>query len=446
MDRKDVSRRLFLKTGAALGAAAAFSGASRLFAAGSNELKIGLIGAGYRGTGAAMQSLVCSEYPVKLWAVGDVFGDKIEASLANLRAGEDKQSYDRTPFPPLGDKIDVPDERKFTGFDAYKGVIASGVNIVICACPPHFRARHLAAAVEAGKHAFIEKPVAVDPFTVRAVIEAAGKAKEKGLSIVAGTQRRHQKHYLEIMKRIQDGQIGDVVTAQAYWNMNYCYEHLIKNLQSQSPKYYRNFETQMHEQIRKWFIYDWTGGDHVCEQHVHNLDIVHWALGRNPANVVGMGGRQARKIGNIWDHFALEFEYDDGRRVATYCRQTDGCEPTRISERIVGTKGWAYLDGAVGYIEGEKHYKYGGPNPDPYVLEHKDLLDSIVNGNPINEGVQVAESTMMAVAGRMSAYTGRAMKWEWAMTKSQLRLGPEKYEFGDVALNPVPVPGQTQLI
>ncbi len=446
MNRKDVSRRQFLKAGATLGAAAAFAGTPRLFAAGSNELKIGLIGAGYRGTGAAMQALVCSDYPVKLWAVGDVFADKIEASLANLRAGEAKQSYDRTPFAPLGDKIDVADERKFIGFDAYKGVIASGVDIVICACPPHFRARHLAAAVEAGRHAFIEKPVAVDPFTVRAVIEAANKAKEKGLCIVAGTQRRHQKHYLEIMKRIQDGQIGDVVTAQAYWNMDYCLEHLIEGLEAKLPQYYKNFPTQMDEQIRKWFIYDWLSGDHVCEQHVHNLDVVHWALGKNPVGVVGMGGRQARKAGNIWDHFALEFQYDDDRRVATYCRQTDGCEPTRICERIVGIKGWAYLDGSVGYIEGEKPYKYDGPNPDPYILEHKDLLDSIVNGNPINEGAQVAESTMMAVAGRMSAYTGRAMKWEWAMTKSQLRLGPEKYEFGDVALNPVPVPGQAQLI
>jgi predicted dehydrogenase len=334
-------------------------------------------------------------------------------------------------------KMKVIFDTSFVGFDAYQRVIDSDVDMVILATPPHFRPQHLRAAIEAGKHVFMEKPVAVDPVGIRSVIESADMAKEKGLAIVAGTQRRHQAHYIEIMRRVRDGAIGEIVAAQCYWNQGGLW------VVDRDEKM-----TDMEWQCRNWLYFTWLSGDHIVEQHVHNLDAVNWALGATPVQCLGMGGRQVRtdeKYGNIFDHFAIEFEYPGGVRALSMCRQIDGCSDA-VSERIIGTKGVAYTDGGTGWIDGENAYRYEGESWNPYVREHTDLIASIRAEEPLNEGRQVAESTMCAVMGRMSAYTGRAMKWDWAMNASTLDLTPPAYEFGELAVDPVAVPGQTELV
>ena len=433
MDRK-LSRREFVKTAAAaslIGAGTSLT--AKLHASGSGALKVGLIGCGGRGTGAATQALMGVDKSVKLWAMADLFRDKLDVSYDMLSNGA-KGRYDRVDFDGLADQMDVPEERKFVGFDAYRKLLASGVDMVILATPPHFRPEQFEAAVRAGKHVFMEKPVAVDPVGIRKVIAAAKTAKEKGLSVVAGTQRRHQQHYIEIIKRIHSGAIGEILAAQCYWNSGG------RSLTDRKP----DGVSDMEWQVRNWYFFCWICGDHIVEQHVHNIDIMNWALQAHPVQCVGMGGREVRRGGNIWDHFAIEFEYPEGVRVMSMCRQIPGCTD-RVSERIVGTKGFAYIDSATGYIKGENSYEPPG-SPNPYVQEHVDLINSIRKGDAVNEGQQVAESTMTAIIGRMSAYTGRALKWDWAMNASKLDLTPPKYEFGDLPVAPVPVPGKTPLV
>jgi len=434
-DRKRISRRDFVKH-SAVAAATLTAGSqlpSRAFAAGSEEIKVGLIGCGGRGTGATTQALMATDTPVKLWAMADLFRDHLDASYDMLYNGA-KARYDRVAFDGLKSQMDVPEQRKFVGFDAYRKLLGSGVDMVILTSPPGFRARHFQAAVGAGKHIFMEKPVAVDPAGIRKVIAAAKKAKEKGLSVAAGTQRRHQKHYIEIMKRIHDGAIGEIRAAQCYWN------GAGGSLTQPQPAGMSDMEWQ----VRHWYYFCWLSGDHIVEQHVHNIDVMNWALGAHPDFVMGTGGRAVRKGGNIWDHFAVEFEYPGGVRVLSMCRHHPGCT-NRVSEHLVGTKGTAYIDSSTGWIKGENPYEPPA-SPNPYVQEHADLIDSIRRGKAVNEGIQVAESTMAANVGRMSAYTGRAMKWSWAMNQSKLDLSPPKYEFGDLPVRPVPVPGQTRLI
>jgi predicted dehydrogenase len=335
-------------------------------------------------------------------------------------------------------RVKVPASRQFAGFDNYKQVCAlPDVNLIVTAAPPGFRPIHLKAAVEAGKHVFMEKPVAVDPVGIRSIIATSDLAKQKNLAIVAGTQRRHQKRYLEMMKRIQEGQIGEIVAAQCYWN--------------QGDLWVKEKTAAMSEiewQCRNWLYFTWTSGDHIVEQHVHNIDVVNWAMGTLPKNVMGMGGRQVRvapQYGNIFDHFAVEFEYPNGVRVSSMCRQTKGCND-RVEERIVGTKGVAWSTSNATRITGEKPWTFEGDEINPYVQEHIDLIASIRAGKPLNEGRQIAESTLSAIMGRMSAYTGRALSWDWAMNSSKLDLSPAKYEFGPNPVDPVATPGVTPLV
>jgi len=419
-----ITRRDFVKAAAAASVAAAIPGNSSLFAAGSDALKIGMIGCGGRGTGAAIDCLNAAP-GVEVVAMGDLVPDRIQSSLKKLKAS----------FP---NRVNVPEDRCFTGFDNYLKVCACpDVNLIVTATPPGFRPIHFKAAIEAGKHVFMEKPVAVDPVGVRSIIATAELAKQKGLAVVAGTQRRHQAHYLEIMKRIQDGQIGEIVAAQCYWN--------------QGDLWVRQREPGMTEiewQCRNWLYFSWLSGDHIVEQHVHNIDVVNWAMGTMPKNIVGMGGRQVRvghEYGNIFDHFYVEFEYPNGVRASSMCRQTKGCAE-RVEERIVGTEGIARLTGSTGEIGGKKPWKFEGKEVNPYVQEHVDLVASIRSGKLLNEGRQIAESTMCAIIGRMSAYTGRAISWEWAMNSSKLDLSPAKYEFGPNRVDAVAVPGFTELI
>jgi predicted dehydrogenase len=416
-----LTRRDFIKTSAAASFAAAIPAGLGLYAAGSDAIRVGVIGCGGRGTGAAIDA-VNSSPGVEILALFDPFQDRIDSSLKKLRE-------------KVAAAVKVKSETCFTGLDGYKRLLAiKDINYIVMAAPPGFRPIHLKAAVEAGKNVFMEKPVAVDPVGVRSVIASSAVAAQKGLAIVAGTQRRHQKMYLEIMKRIHDGAIGELVGGQCYWNQGDLW--VIKR----TPKM-----TDMEWQCRNWLYFTWTSGDHIVEQHVHNIDVMNWAFRANPVKVMGMGGRQQRtapEYGNIYDHFAVEFEYPDGVRVMSMCRQIPGCAE-RVEEKIVGTKGHAF---GYGEISGPAAWKFVGDEPNPYVVEHTDLIASIRAGKPLNEGKRIAESTLCAILGRMSAYTGRAINWEWGMEASRLDLSPYKYEFGSNPVDPVAIPGQTPLI
>ncbi|HUU09290.1 MAG TPA: gfo/Idh/MocA family oxidoreductase [Phycisphaerae bacterium] len=302
--------------------------------------------------------------------------------------------------------------------------------------PPGFKPGHLKTAIDNGKHVFIEKPVGVDPVGIRQVLKSAEAAAKKKLGIVAGTQRRHQSPYVETIKRIHDGAIGDVVAGQVYWIGDYGYYPAVHK----KPEW-----SDMEWQIRNWNYFTWLSGDHIVEQHVHNIDVMCWVMKGPPEKCIALGGRQQRtapEFGHIYDHFAVEFEYPGGIRWASYCRQNDKTSG-RVSEYAAGTKG---TSNCAGNIWGETPYKFEGSNPNPYVQEHTDLIESIRKGEPLNEGKTVAESTLAAVMGRMSAYTGREISWKWALNSSKLDLAPPKYAFGPLPVPEVAVPGVTPLI
>lgn len=425
-----LTRRCFLKTSTAAGAAVlAGLRLPSAYAQGSGQLRVGLIGCGGRGTGAATDC-VGSASGVKIVALADAFKDRLDGCRNGLnRLGKGK--------------ADIVPERCFVGLDAYKKLIATDVDVVLLATPPAFRPIHLAEAIRAGKHVFMEKPVAVDPVGARSVIESAALADEKKLAIVAGTQRRHEPKYIETMKRIHDGMIGQLVSAQCYWNQGTLWVH------GRKPEY-----SDVEWQMRNWLYFTWLSGDHIVEQHVHNLDVINWAFNGPPALVYGMGGRAARKgeqHGNIYDHFCIEYEWANKVRTISMCRQTAGASD-RVSERVVGTEGfsdcagkiWSYEKNAEG-----KHkvlWEYKGPYPNPYVEEHAHLIAGIRSGKPLNEGKRIAESTLTAIMGRMSAYTGRAMKWDWVMKSSKLDLVPKDLAFGPKPVEPVAKPGTTNLV
>jgi predicted dehydrogenase len=422
-----MSRRDFVKMTGTVSLAMATAGlgtSSRLFAAnvaGTDTIRVGLIGCGGRGSGAAGDCINAAE-GVELVAMGDLFEDRLRGSLNNLQGG----------LP--AEKFKVTDDTAFWGFDAFEKVIATDCNLVILATPPGFRPLHLKAAIEAGKHVFMEKPVAVDPVGVRSVIASSDLAAQKGLGIVTGTQRRHQASYVETIKRIHEGALGEIVAAQCYWNQGGLWA-----VQKQEGW------SDMEWQVRNWLYFTWLSGDHIVEQHVHNLDVINWVLQAHPVKALGLGGRQARTdpvFGHIYDHFAIDYEFPNGVHVMSTCRQIDGTAG-RVSENVVGTQGKANPGGS---IRGETPFRYEGPNPNPYVQEHADLIASIRAGQPLNEGRQIAESTLTAIMGRMSAYTGQEVTWEWAMNESQLDLSPPKYEMGDLPVPPVAIPGQTPLV
>jgi predicted dehydrogenase len=419
-----LSRRDFIRasvaTSATLAAASLSPGA---FAAGSDRIRVGLIGCGGRGSGAARDCAAASQ-SVQIVALGDLFSDRLNGA--------------RSALANLGEQFKVTDDRCFLGFDAYQKVLATDVDLVILATAPGFRPQHITAAIEASKHVFAEKPVATDPVGVRSVIESAQLAKEKNLSFVAGTQRRHDPDYIEIINRIHDGAIGDLVSGSCYWNQGGLW---------MKPR--KSEWSDMEWQIRNWLYFTWLSGDHICEQHVHQLDVMNWIMGSPPAAAYGMGGRQVRvdpAYGNIFDHFAIEYTYPNGARVMSMCRQIDGTTP-RIQEIVAGTRGTA---DAAESITGEHAFRISKVSSKakeitPYQLEHVDLIKSIQSGKPINEARQVAESTLTAIMGRMSAYTGKVVSWDQAM-KSQLNLFPSHVELGPIATPPVAVPGKEHLV
>ena len=424
-----VSRRVFL--GAAGAAAVApWTRANPLWASdrGIGEIRVGVIGCGGRGSGAAINSLQADPGTV-ITGMADLFPDRLTGSRNSLSAHE-----------TLGGRARVTDETCFTGFDAFQRLLdEADVDLVILATPPHFRPIHLEAAVAAGKHVFMEKPVAVDPVGARRVIAAGKMADEKGLTIVAGTQRRHQESYLDAMTRIKEGAIGEVVSGCVFWNQGGLWAH--DRVQG---------ETDMEWQLRNWLYFAWTSGDHICEQHIHNLDVANWVMGGPPERALGSGGREVRtdpRYGNIYDHFTTLLTYSGGRQVTSMCRQIDGT-PSRVKEEFLGPAGRAVLSHGGCRIEGRAGDWESGPDAtSPFVQEHIDLIASIRGEIPrLNEAKRVAESTLTAVMARMSAYTGKEVTWDFVRNASVLDLSPPQYVFGDLETRPVPVPGTTPLI
>jgi myo-inositol 2-dehydrogenase / D-chiro-inositol 1-dehydrogenase len=398
---------------------------SNAHAAGSDTIKVGLVGCGGRGSGAAED--VCkaagSTYNIKLHAMADAFSDRLRNCRDRLKENDATK-----------EKLDVSDDRCFVGLDAYQKVIDC-CDLVMLATPPGFRPQHIEATIKAGKHLFAEKPVAVDGTGIRKVLAAHEEATKKGLSVVTGTQRRHQTGYLESLKRIHGGAIGDIVSGQVYWNGNSIW-----------AKKREAGWADTEYQIRNWYHFLWLCGDHIVEQHVHNLDVACWAIGDHPIKAVGMGGRQVisePEFGQSYDHFAIDYEFPKGVHVASMARQIDGCE-NNISETFVGTKGqWQ----SGGYrFSGAARDRIRVEHEEPYVQEHVDLLESIVSHKPVCELKQVAESTLTAIMGRMSAYTGKAVSWEVALN-SKLDTFPQNLAMGNPMVEPpVPKPGLTELV
>jgi predicted dehydrogenase len=416
------SRRSFVASSSI--AAASFALPRKVFAGtNADPIRIGLIGSGGRGTGAARDAIVASDN-VSLVAMGDLFPDR----LAKAREQFAKTATEDARFAAA---YQVTPEKCFTGFDAYTQVINAGVDMVILATPPAFRSTHLTAAIAARKHVFMEKPVAVDVASALAVIQAAEQARTFGLGLVAGTQRRHDPAYVEAIKRIHDGAIGEVLAAQVYWNQGGLW-----NL-PREPHW-----TDAEWQLRNWLYFTWASGDHVVEQHVHNIDVANWVFDALPISAVGFGGRQVRtqpEYGHIFDHFAVEFTYPGDRRLLSMCRQQDGTA-TMVGERIQGSAG---TSNARSRIDGSTAWRYSGPsNLNPYVEEHRNLVASIRAGAPLNEGRRIAESTLTAILGREAAYTGQALTWDDLIASGQ-DIRPKELKLGDLAVPAVPMPGQT---
>lgn len=440
----DLSRRRFLQRSSLAVATAAAVQLPRVHAAQSTpgaQIKIGLVGCGGRGTGAMLDALGAATkviYPqagyhtedvaeggevqkkdIQIVALADLFEDRLQLCQTQLR------------------KIDreVPAAKCFTGFDAYKQLLAvPEINYVILATPPHFRPMQLTAAVEAGKNVFIEKPAAVDPTGVRAVIAAGELAKQKGLGIAAGTQRRHMKCYRETIQRIHDGAVGDIVYAKCYWNGGQIW--VIERQDGWSD---------LEWQLRNWNYFTWLGGDHIVEQHVHNLDVMNWIIGAHPVRALsGLGGRQVRvgeRHGHIFDHFAVEYEYPGGVSMFSQCRQINGCR-NKVEEVIVGSQGTSNCRDRIYPTAGDS-WRFRQREASPYRLEHEHLIASIREENPINEAQTIAESTMTGIIGREAVYSGQIVDWDTAI-QSTNRLGPERYELGPYPVSKVAMPGMYQ--
>jgi myo-inositol 2-dehydrogenase/D-chiro-inositol 1-dehydrogenase len=423
------SRRAFLKNAGV--AAVATTIASRFdsipgaYAAGSDEIRIGLVGCGGRGTGAALNALQSAQ-GVRLVAMADAFQDRLNDSRRLLTEKG-------------GAGIAVTDDHAFVGLDAYQRLLATDVNYVILATPPGFRPIHIKAAVAAGKNVFAEKPVAVDAPGIRSCLETFEEIQKKGVGLVAGTQYRHFTPYMESIKRIHGGQIGKLVAGRCYFNTTGLWS------KDRQPGW-----SDLEFQMRNWLYYTWLSGDHIVEQFIHNVDTMVWTYNGHPVRATGSGGRQVRTepiYGHIYDHFAIDYEFADGAHCAAMCRQQDGCDK-KVANEFVGTKGTAFVLPQY-YITGEQPWKLdasvGTDLGNAYVQEHTDLIASIRAGKPLNELKQVAESSLSAIMGRMAAYTGKAVTWDEALA-SQESLMPTTLAWGPMPIPPVAMPGQTTLL
>ncbi|MCR9115865.1 MAG: Gfo/Idh/MocA family oxidoreductase [bacterium] len=424
--KDSATRRHFIQATAAAGVAAALPLSQSAYAAGGDMLRVGLIGCGGRGTGACRQALQADKN-VQLTAMGDAFEDRLETSLKSLERIES-----------ISGKIAVPPENRFVGFDAYKNVIANS-DVVLLTTPPHFRPIHLKAAIDAGKHVFAEKPVAVDGPGVRSVLETCRLAKEKKLSVVSGLCLRYSYGYQEIIRRIAEGEIGEVHTVQSN---DYRGKIWVR------PR--KEEWSDMTWQMRNWYYFTWLSGDFNVEQHVHHLDVGAWAAGGYPVAAVGMGGRIVRnapEFGNIFDHHSVVYEYENGIQMNSNTRQMSGCHNNN-SVQVYGSKGMANFSerkgGLYTVVAGKQSLFEGESNPF-YQTEHDELFAGIRSGNPINNGEYMSHSTLLGIQGRMATYTGQRVTWEQALN-SQEDLSPPAYTWDAVPTYKIAVPGVTRVV
>jgi predicted dehydrogenase len=450
MSENNFSRRKFLSGAAAIGAAGAMGvgtlsscasgGGSSAAAGGSFDrlkqeyqfpplldqvpegkvLSAGIIGCGGRGSGAAINFLEAGGSTVTVSALADVFKDRVDDARAKIKKQKD---------------VDVPEENCFVGFDAFEKVIDSGVDIIILATPPKFRPEHFEAAVKARKHVFMEKPVAVDTEGIRQVLAAAKMADAAGLKVVTGTQRRHEHSYINLYKEINENNaIGKITGANVYWNGQKLWHR------DNNPDW-----SEMEWMIRDWVNWCWLSGDHIVEQHVHNIDVANWFLGKTPVKALGFGSRQRRVTGDQYDNFSIDYVYDDGMHIHSMCRQINSCT-TGVYEIFHGTKAIATTAGHKPMIvdsAGNSLYEAPKSETSPYVQEHKDLITCIRQNIAFNEAEATAVSNMVAIMGRVSAYTGLETTFE-EMMNSDMKLGPDTYIMGDIGFMKtaeVPVPG-----
>lgn len=424
-----ISRRSFIQKSSSASAAAAVAFTiikpELVRGAGKEMLKAGLVGCGGRGTQAVLDMMAGTEN-IQLVSMGDIFEDKLEGALAKIR--------DNPKNAPFLDRINVAPDHRFVGFEAYKKVLASDIDIVMLATPPGYRPMHFEAAVEAKKHVFCEKPFGTDPVNVRRFMAAAKKSEELKLTVMSGAQRRNQRDYVETIEKLQNGAIGDIVAAYAYWVGT----PVIQQKQGRDPKW-----ADMTWEHRNWYSFVWICGDQIVEQHLHNIDVINWLMGTHPAKVVATGGAVWRPreelYGNIYDHISSDFTYANGVRMSSYCRQFNRDKnpkiATNISERVVGTRGSSNCK------------NLGATDLNPYMREHTAMARSIRGDGPyINHGMAVAESTMTCIMARESAYSGQEITWEQIMA-SQLDLMPNTFDYDlKREVSPLPVPGEYKFI
>ena len=447
------TRRNFLKTTTAAAAVGSIASLTAKAHAGSDEtIKVGLVGCGGRGTKACVQAM-STQGNVKLVAIGDAFRDNLDTALGRITKATAKDDQAT---------VDVAEENKFVGFDAYKGVVDAGIDVAIFATPPGFRPLHFEYAVDKGKHVFMEKPVASDAGGVRKVLEAAKTAKEKNLKVGVGLQRRHRQTYLDLLDQFDDGLVGDLQFMRVYWNNQGVWE----------PRKSRDeVASEMEYQMRNWYYYTWLCGDHIVEQHIHNIDVGNWVMNRqkgylHPVAARGVGGRQVRtapRYGEIFDHHCVEFTYEDGTKMFSECRHQPNVWQS-VSEHLHGTKGVLELtDGnrnSVTYTSGEepkgKGWRRGnwkGDFNDAYQTEHDDLFAAIRSNTEYSEAEYGAHSTMSAIFGRMASYSGQDLSWDDALN-SEIDLMPKEYSWeatppivpGPDGVYPVPMPGITKVV
>lgn len=400
-----------------------------------DAIKIALIGCGGRGTGAAMQALLTKQN-VKLVAMADAFRDRVDQCFNALTDADNEEGN-------VSDRVAVPEENKFVGFDGYKKAIALA-DVVILTTPPGFRPIHFEEAVRLGKHVFMEKPVATDPAGIKRVLDAAIIARQKKLNVVVGLQRHYQNSYRELYKKYKEGVIGDIVSAQAWWNNEGVWVN---------PRQYN--QTEMEYQMRNWYYFNWLCGDHIVEQHIHNIDVVNWFKGGYPVRAQGMGGREVRKgkeFGEIFDHHYVEFTYADGTVLNSQCRHIKGTM-SKVDELIMGTKGNIYF-GAANMVDrkGKVLYQYDRTKENnPYQTEHDELFAAIAKKEyKFDDTDNGARSTMTSILGRMATYSGKVVEFDKALN-SGLSIMPTQFDFNALpsivpnadGLYPVAVPGVT---
>ncbi len=412
------SRRTFLKqSSAALAFASALPDSLRsgVFIRTDDTLRVALIGCGGRGAGAGVQALRTAG-PIKLVAMADAFRDRLDGAFNEISKEHP-------------DKVDVPEERKFVGFDAYQKATDCGVDVVLLTTPPGFRPQQFEYAVQQGKHVFMEKPVAVDAPGIRKVLAAAEESKKRNLKVGVGLQRHHDPKYQETVRRLQGGAIGNLVLLRAYWNGAGVWVHARK------PGM-----TEMEYQMRNWYYFNWLCGDHIVEQHIHNLDVCNWVKGATPVSAQGQGGRQVRtgvEFGEIYDHHMVEFTYADGSKMLSQCRHISGCWDS-VSEHAHGSAGTADLSAGIIVPATGEEWRYRGEDVDPYQVEHDRLFAAIRQDQPHNEAEYGALSTMTSILGRMATYSGRLITWQEAIA-SELALVPSAYDWN---ANPPTLPDE----